>query len=250
MKQTELVECPKCGRKNRIGDPSRGTYRCGSCKETLWVPGRAPVDPSPSGNSDMIPDCEWVDVEEDAVNVDAATSIRRKLVSLLSGIMPRVSPRFVLFVLSLASFSVFTVSGRFLWGGTFYLVTGAFWFAHLATLRASHRPTLITELPLFALVLYYCFTLPSHVVYFAKEKLRRLVSPERFRVSVGSSSDEIKKFRRWKEAVEYARKKAAQRASKPPYKIQGGTNGISPCTMFGPSPPKGQKTRKHTPLGL
>jgi len=29
-------------------------------------------------------------------------------------------------------------------------------------------------------------------------------------VNVGSSFDEIKKFRRWKEALEYARKKAAQ----------------------------------------
>ncbi|MBI2817291.1 MAG: hypothetical protein HYX72_10155 [Acidobacteria bacterium] len=137
-----ILECPKCGRKNRISRPSGGAYRCGSCKENLWVSGQAPLDFSPTGNPDMTQniDCEYVDMKEETVDVGATTSIRRKAGSLLCSITPRISPRFVVFVLSLASFFGTTVSGRFLWGTIFYFVTGILWFAHVMTLPALYGP--------------------------------------------------------------------------------------------------------------
>lgn len=124
----------------------------------------------------------------------------------------RVSPRFLLFVFSLASFLVAIISTEFLWSVILYLSAGILWLLHVKTLPFGWQTggIALKEGKLFPLLVYILmWPLASYSA--AQDRIERLSSRERFLVS---RQKEIRRFRRWMDAVECARHEADETKEK------------------------------------
>ena len=121
-----------------------------------------------------------------------------------------ISIRFWLFVASALLLSGVTIWGLYSLAVPLYFVTGTLWLFHLETIPLDCRPY-NTGIPTV-------FIWPVVAYFRAKDTIERLNSPRRFSVNVGGFAGvklaplpgESGEFRRWKDALQYARAKSAE----------------------------------------